>query len=223
MTTLTVDVWSDIACPWCRIGRANLSQAIALFPHGDDVVVTWHSFELDPHAPTVSDQTLVQRLADKYHTDDAGVATMFDNVRGAGERAGLRFGFEQTRPVSTFDAHRLLHLAHESGRVDRLLDALFEAYHESGVSLADPDALTALAVRSGLEEARVRQALASDDFADAVRADEDLAARLGISGVPFFVLAGHFGLSGAQPVPAMLAALNQAWDQVDALPASSGS
>ena len=209
--SLAVEVWSDIACPWCRIGRAHLELALARFEHADAVVVTWRSFELDPGTPAIAEQTLTERLAAKYRTDAAGVARMQQNVADRGAAAGLRFDFDTAHPDSTFDAHRLAHLAGERGVQDAIVGALFTAYHEGGAHLGDHEVLTQIGVDAGLDAAEATDVLASDAYADAVRADEATAGRLGISGVPFFVLDGRYGVSGAQPPDAILAALRQAW------------
>lgn len=210
-TPLTVDVWSDVACPWCRIGRANLAHALAEFEHADDVVVTWHSFELDPTAPATSEQTVGQMLATKYGTDEAGVAAMWDRVSELGAQAGLRFDFPNAKQGNTFDAHRLIHLAAERGLQDAVVGALFDAQHEGGASLGDHAELARIVVAAGLQPEDVDAVLTSDAHAEQVRADEQLAARLGISGVPFFVIDGQYGLSGAQPTAQLVAALDQAW------------
>lgn len=209
-TKLTVDVWSDVACPWCRIGRANLTRALAQLDDPDDVQVTWHSFELDPSAPATTDQTLAAQLAAKFGTDEAGVARMWQTVAARGADAGLTFDFGSVRPGNTFDAHRLIHLARERGVQDALVGALFDAHHERGVALGDRAELAAVAVGVGLDPDEVGAVLAGDAFAADVRADEELAARLGISGVPFFVVDGRYGLSGAQPPEAILEVLAQA-------------
>lgn len=208
---LAVDVWSDVACPWCRIGRANLQQALAEFAHADDVAVTWHSFELDPTAPATSGETVGQMLAAKYGTDEAGVTAMWERVSALGAQAGLRFDFPNAKQGNTFDAHRLIHLARERGRQDAVVGALFEAQHERGAALGDRAELARIVVAAGLDPDEVDAVLAGDDYAADVRADEQLAARLGISGVPFFVLDGRYGLSGAQPPAQLVAALEQAW------------
>jgi predicted DsbA family dithiol-disulfide isomerase len=208
---LTVDVWSDVACPWCRIGRANLGPALAEFAHADEVVVTWHSFELDPQAPATSDLSVGQMLAAKYGTDEAGVAAMWERVGEYGSQAGLRFDFANAKQGNTFDAHRLLHLAAERGVQDALLDDLFTAQHERGAALGDSAELSRIAVAAGLDADEVDAVLAGDAYAEQVRADEQLAARLGVSGVPFFVIDGQYGLNGAQPADQLLAALDQAW------------
>ncbi len=208
---LAVDVWADVACPWCRIGRANLQRALGEFGHADDVVVTWRSFELDPSAPPSSGETVGAMLAAKYGTDEAGVAAMWERVAGIGAEAGLRFDFPNAKQGNTFDAHRLIHLARERGLQDVVVGAFFDAQHEGGAALGDHAELARIAVDAGLDAGDVVAVLDGDAYATDVRADEELAARLGISGVPFFVIDGRFGLNGAQPTDELVAALDRAW------------
>ena len=210
---MPVDVWSDVVCPWCCIGRAQLLIALDQFEHADDVVVTWRSFELDPHAATSQDITITEHLQHKYGISTAQVQSMQENVTARAAQAGLEFHLEATHPTNTFDAHRLLHLARQAGLQDAVKGRLFRAYFTEGERIGAPEVLAALAVEAGLDPVDVADVLATDRFADAVRADEEQARAYGVTGVPFYVIDGRYGIAGAQPVEHLLAVLRQAWSE----------
>jgi predicted DsbA family dithiol-disulfide isomerase len=210
VTTLHVDIWSDIACPWCYIGKRRLESALASFPHAADVTIAWRAFELDPSAPKVPDpEPMAERLAKKYRTDVTTARAQLDRVAAIGKEDGLELRFDRMRPGNTFDAHRLLHFAHD--KQNALKERLFRAYMTDGQSVADRDVLAACARDIGLDEAAAREVLAGDRFADDVRGDEALARELGITGVPFFVFAGRLAVSGAQSPDALRGVLERAW------------
>jgi len=213
MAKLRIDIWSDIACPWCYVGKRRLEQALARFSHRDDVEVVWRAFELDPSAPRVRDpqQSYAERLARKYGTTPAQAQAMIDRMVDTAAGDGLALRFDHIRPGNTFDAHRLLHLAHERGVQDALKERMLRAYLTEGQAIGEPDVLAPLAREVGLDEREVADLLAGDRCAAEVRQDEALARELGISGVPFFVLAGRLGVSGAQPADVLLGALDRAW------------
>lgn len=210
---MNIEIWSDVVCPWCYIGKRRLETALSRFPHVDDVTVIWRSFELNPSAPKTSTESTRQMLARKYGVSLEQADAMQERVGGLAAQEGLNYRLELTKPESSFDAHRLLHFAKEYGRQDALKERLFAAYFTEGASLGDPETLIALAVDAGLEKQAVADVLARGDYAGAVRADREQAARLGIQGVPFFVITGSsgpFGLSGAQPAETILQALEKA-------------
>ncbi len=213
MAKLRIDIWSDIACPWCYVGKRRLEQALARFPHRDGVEVVWRAFELDPSAPRVRDpqQGYAERLARKYGTTPAQAQAMIDRMVDTAAADGLALRFDHIRPGNTFDAHRLLHLAHERGVQDALKERLLRAYLTEGQAIGEPDVLAPLAREVGLDEREVADLLAGDRCAAEVRQDEAVSRELGITGVPFFVLAGRLGVSGAQPADVLLAALDRAW------------
>jgi predicted DsbA family dithiol-disulfide isomerase len=213
VSKLRIDIWSDIACPWCYVGKRRLEQALERFPHKAEVDVVWRAFELDPSAPRVRDgsQSYAQRLASKYGTQPAQAQGMIDRMVDTAAADGLEFRFDRIRPGNTFDAHRLLHLAHERGVQDALKERLMRAYLTEGAAIGERDVLVRLAVEAGLDEREAQDVLERDGYASEVRQDEALARELGISGVPFFVLAGRLGVSGAQPAEVLRGALDQAW------------
>ena len=218
MAKLRIDIWSDIACPWCYIGKRRHEQALAGFPHAAEVEIVWRSFELDPSAPRVRDstQSYAERLAAKYRTPVLQAQAMIDRMVETAAKDGLDFRFDRARSGNTFDAHRLLHLAHERGLQDALKERLFRAYLTEGQAIGEHDVLAQLAREVGLDDAEVREVLDGDRWAREVRADEALARELEISGVPFFVLGGQLGVSGAQPVEVLRGALDRAWRELAA-------
>ncbi len=207
-----VEIWSDIACPWCYVGKRRFEAALAAFEHRDDVEVTWRSFELDPEAPAERPRSGAEHLAEKYGTSLEQAQAMNDRMTEVAAGEGLEFHFERARGGNTFDAHRLVHLAAEHGKQDAMKERLMRAYLTEGELMSDPDALARLAGEVGLPETDVRELLAGDRFAAAVRDDERTGAALGIRGVPFFVVDRQFGASGAQPPEALGELLRHAWE-----------
>jgi predicted DsbA family dithiol-disulfide isomerase len=201
METLPVQVWSDIACPWCYIGKRRLEAAIRRVAPDIRVDVRWRSFELDPSAPREqpAGTTYAARLARKYGIPEREAQERIDSMTEVAASDGLELRFDRIRPGNTFDAHRLLHLAHERGLQDALKERLFRAYFSEGAAIGDTITLTGLGVEAGLPRDEVERILESDAYGGDVRSDEAEAQRLGIHGVPFFVLANRYGVSGAQP------------------------
>ncbi len=221
---MKVEIWSDVVCPWCYIGKRRFEQALAQFAHAEQVELVWRSFELDPHAvPSTQVQgDYADRLAAKYGRTRAQAQQMLDDMTASAAAEGLDFRFDLATGGNTFDAHRLLHLALERGLQDPLKERLDAATFGAGLSVSDHDALTALAVEVGLDEAEVRAVLASDRYADAVRRDEAQASAYGISGVPFFVVDGRYGVSGAQPAELLVQVLDKAWAESSPLLVTTG-
>ncbi len=206
---MLVEIWSDVVCPWCAIGKRRFEQALDGWEHADEVTVRWRSFELDPNRSGTVEGDYVDLLAGKYRTSREEAQSMIDRMTAAGAAEGIDFRFDIARPGNTFDAHRLLHLAADRGIQDRVKDRFLRGYHSEGVAIADHGALTDLAVDAGLDRSEVTRVLAGDDHADAVRADEAQAYEYGIGGVPFFVVDRQVGISGAQPPSHLRAALEQ--------------
>jgi predicted DsbA family dithiol-disulfide isomerase len=220
-TTLVVDIWSDIACPWCYVGKRRFEAALAEFPHREAVEIRWRAFELDSSAPPERDhgRSYAQRLAAKYGSTAPEAEQMITRMTDVARGDGLDFRFDRIRPGSTFDAHRVIHLAGVRGRQDVVKERLLRAYMTEGELMSDKETLVRLASEAGLDAEVVRATLASDAFAREVRADEDAARQLGISGVPFFVLGGRYAISGAQPPPVFSGALARAWAMLEPPPA----
>ena len=209
---LTVDIWSDVVCPWCYIGKRRFESALARFPHRDEVTVTWRSFELDPDAPRSSEEPAAERLAGKYAMSVEQAAAMHAQMTELAAADGLELHFDRTRSGNTFDAHRLIHLAAAHDAQDAVKERLMRAYFTEGEPIGDPDTLVRLVAEAGVDPDVARSVLDSDRYSDDVREEEGLAGRLGIRGVPFFVLDRRYGVSGAQPADLLLEALEQAWN-----------
>jgi predicted DsbA family dithiol-disulfide isomerase len=210
---MKVEIWSDVVCPWCYVGKRRFEAALQRFAHRDEVEVVWRSFELDPAAPESpsSGGGYADRLARKYGGGLARAQQMIDTMTVTAAAEGLDFRFDLARPGNTFDAHRLLHLALERGVQDAVKERLDRATFGEGLRVSDAESLVAVVTGAGLDADEAQQVLASDRYADAVRADEEQARAYGISGVPFFVVAGRYGVSGAQPADLLLQALETAW------------
>jgi len=212
---MRVDVWSDIACPWCWVGKRRLEAALRAFEHRDAVDVLWHAFELHPGAPKQHADGLdyTERLARKYRTDRAGAQAMLDQMTNSAAADGLTMRFYRIKPGNTFDCHRLIHLAHTLGKQDAMKERLFAAYLEEGEPISLPATLSRLGVEVGLDATEVDAMLEGDAYTDDVREDERTAEQLGVHGVPFFVVGHKFGFSGAQPAETILTVLERAWSE----------
>jgi len=208
---MQIEIFSDVVCPWCYIGKRRLEHALAAFPHAADVVLTYRSFQLDPSAPARSTQTLEVHLAAKYGRTLDEARQMNQRVTDVAAGVGLEFRLDRAQRGNTFDAHRLLHLAATHGMQATLAERLMRAYFTEGVPIADRDELTALAIEVGLAETSVRAALAGDAHAEDVRADVALARGFSITGVPFFVFNRTYGVSGAQDAAVFAGVLERAW------------
>jgi predicted DsbA family dithiol-disulfide isomerase len=209
--TLKIDVWSDIVCPWCAVGKRRLEAALATFPHKDDVEVVWRAFELDPSAPAIQPGDNATRLGQKYGKSRAEAEAMMNQLAATAAKDGLEFHLTTAKSGNTFDGHRVLHLAAERGVQDAVKERFFRGYMTEGQAIGDHAVLTKLAVEAGLDGEEVRAVLASDRYAAEVREEEAAARAMGISGVPFFVFAEKYAVSGAQPAQVLLGALEQAW------------
>jgi predicted DsbA family dithiol-disulfide isomerase len=212
---MQVEIWSDVVCPWCYIGKRRFEAALARFAHADAIELRWRSFQLDPAAPPSPEHPgrYVEHLARKYGIDPDRAQSMVDRVAEAAAEEGLEFRFDIARRGNTFDAHRLLHLGFDKGVQNELKERLDHGTFTRGMPVSDHHALTEAAVETGLDEIEVKQVLASDLYADAVRTDEAQARAYGISAVPFFVVDGKYGIAGAQPAEVFVQALGRAWSE----------
>lgn len=213
MQALPIDIWSDVACPWCWVGKRHLEGALERFEH--PAKVTWRAFELDPSAPkqVEGEVDYLGRLARKYGTSRAQAQAMVDRMVQTGTRSGLDFRFDRAQPSNTFDAHRLLHWAGEHQKQHALKERLFLAYMHEGKRVADHDVLVTLAEEVGLDAEKAQAVLSSDGFAAEVRGEQEAARDIGVSGVPFFVIGNRYAIPGAQPSEVILEALNKAWNE----------
>jgi predicted DsbA family dithiol-disulfide isomerase len=210
---MRVEIWSDVVCPWCYVGKRNFEAALAEFEHRDQVEVIWRAFELDPSAPAEREGDYATHLARKYGMSVPQARTMIETMAATGARAGVVLDFDRARPGNTFDAHRLIHLAGERGVQAAVKERFLRATFTDGEPIGDRDVLLRLAVEAGLSRDEAAAVLESDAYATEVRADESLALDLGISAAPFFVLDRTFGVPGAQPPDVILRALQRAWEK----------
>lgn len=210
-----IDIWSDVACPWCFIGLTRLEHALAGFPHRDAVEVRLHSFQLDPGLPEQYDGTEAEYLAERKSMPAGRVAQMFARVSDVAAEEGLTLRFEDIAVANSRRAHRLLHEAMAADATGAiawdLKKRLFAAHFTKGESISDPDVLVRLASEAHLDEASARASLESKARDDEVQADLARASQLGIQGVPFFVFADKYAISGAQPTAAFSQALETVW------------
>ncbi len=213
-----VEIWSDIACPWCYVGKRRFEAALAAYEHAGEVEVSWRSFELDPTAPAERGGDHASHLAAKYGVAHADALAMNATMTETAAGEGLEFRLDRVRGGSTFDAHRLLHLAADHGRQDTLKERLMRAYLTEGELMSDPGTLRRLAAEAGLPGDAVDELLATDAHAGAVREDARTVAALGVQAVPFFAVDRRIGASGAQAPAVLLAMLRQARPTEPAIP-----
>jgi len=207
---MQIEIWSDVVCPFCYIGKRQLEAALEQLPDRDRVQVTWRSFQLGPDTKTDPSRNAIQNLAEKKGwTLDFTRQAVID-VSNRAQAVGLTFDYERTKVANTFDAHRLVHYAASAGKGDEIAEVLFRAYFVEGRNVGDHDTLSQLAAGVGLPEDEVREVLRSGRFADEVRHDVRTAAQFGIDSVPCFVLDRKYAVSGAQGSPVLLQALQQA-------------
>lgn len=210
---MKVDIWSDVRCPFCYIGKRKFETALAQFEHQDQVEVEWHSFELDPNAETVPGANPAQHLADKYGRPLEWAEEMQENVTQTAAEVGLTFNLDKSIVANSFDAHRLIQLAKTEGLGDEIEEQLFIAHFTNGKNIADHPTLIEIGTAIGLSGLAIKTMLNGSDFTDEVRYDEQTAQNIGVRGVPFFVLNQKLGVSGAQAPETFLSALNQAWNE----------
>ena len=210
---MLVEIWSDVVCPWCYIGKRRFEAALAEFEPRDEVEVRWRSLELDPAAPTDGGRDLVTHLGTKYRVGVDEAEAMIARITDAAAGEGLEYRLDRARPTGTFDAHRLLHHAAEHQRQDALQERLLAAYCRDGRHLGDHETLVELAAGVGLDVAAARSVLAGDAYGAEVRADEADGQRLGLTGVPFFVVDRRMAAAGAHPAANLLELLERAWSE----------
>jgi predicted DsbA family dithiol-disulfide isomerase len=216
---MKVEIWSDINCPWCYVGKRRFETALAEFGHADEVTVTWRSFELDPAAPAETHGDMAERLAAKYGMSLEQARQAEADMTATAAAEGLDYRLDIRRSANSFDGHRLIHLAAERGLGAAMKERLLAAHFTEGELISDPAVLVALAAEVGLDADEAEAMLASDRFADAVRADEAAAQQFGISGVPTFIVDRRIGVSGAQPPEVLRGLLEQGWAERASEPA----
>jgi predicted DsbA family dithiol-disulfide isomerase len=214
---MKIDIWSDIACPWCYIGKRRFENALAGFEYRDEVEVRWHSYQLDPSLPAHYEGTELDYLASRKGMPREQVERMFEHVSTVAAEEGLDYDFDALVVANSLKAHELLHLANEHGVAGAVKEALLSAHFEQGEDVGSLEVLKRVGVDSGLDADEVEQSLRDRRYRAAVQADIRQAGQLGIQGVPFFVLEQRYGISGAQPGEVFSQALEQVWRESNPL------
>ncbi|WP_104522686.1 DsbA family oxidoreductase [Blastococcus atacamensis] len=222
---MRVEVWSDVVCPWCYVGKRRLETALEQFPHRDQVEIVWRSFQLDPSIPEGETHATLPALARKYGQSEDAMRQNMSQLEGVAAAEGLQYDLANGISGNTSLAHELLHLAAERGVQGRLKERLLHAHFEESRSVFDVDSLVALGAEVGLDETEAREVLTDRRYRAAVNQDSATAQSLGATGVPFFVVDRKYGAAGAQPAELLLSVLERAWADANPLisvPAAEG-
>jgi len=210
---MKIEIWSDVMCPFCYIGKRNFETALARFKDKEEVEIIWKSFQLDPTLPEVAQESQHDYLVKSKGMSPAQVESMLENVTRMAKRAGLDYHLDRSVMVNSFRAHRLIQLAKNEGLGDEAEERLFRAYFTEGLDIADTDTLTRLGKEIGLDEGDIQEALTDNRYAELIRNDIEEAQALGIRGVPFFVFDRKYGVSGAQPPEQFLQTLEKSFSE----------
>ena len=210
---MKVEIWSDIGCPFCYIGKRNFEAGMEEFAGKDDLEIVYRSFRLDPTAEKEPDETMAELLAKKYNKSVREAEIMNRQIADTAKAAGLEFNMEKVVPSNSMDAHRLVKFAREAGLDAEAMDSLYKAYFTDGINVADTEALAGIGTDIGLDEDGVREMLESDLYKEQVIEDQNVANQLGAQGVPLFVINRKYGISGAQPPQAFREALIRAYEE----------
>lgn len=210
---LKIEIWSDVMCPFCYIGKRRFENALQQFEHHDNVEVTWKSYQLDPTMEANPGKNLYEYLAERKGITLEHSIQMHNQLTGMAKELGLNYNFDKAVIANSFDAHRFSHLAKEKGLQDAAEEALFKAYFTEGKNIANHDTLIELGIAIGLDAHEIKQTLHSKQYAEDVKHDINEANQVGVRGVPFFVLGGKYAVSGAQQSETFLGALNQTWNE----------
>ncbi len=214
---MKVEIWSDIVCPFCYLGKRRFEAGLQEFAHAGEVEIVWRSFELDADTAPRPGQQVYDHLAERKGISRAQSRQMHEQMAQAAAQAGLEYNFDRAVPINTFLGHQLLHFAAAHGRQNELKERLFRAYYTEGQNLADLDTLARLAAETGLDATAAREALLAGTYAEAVRHDEYQARQVGVRGVPFFVFADKYAVSGAQPAEVFAEVLQTVWREANPL------
>jgi protein disulfide-isomerase len=210
---LKVQIWSDVMCPYCYIGKRRIEHALANFEHKENVEIEWKSFQLDSNFKASKDDNIIDHLAKKYGKDVGWAKEMTQNMTQNAKNSGLDFHFEKAILANSHNAHRLLHLAKKYNLGDALKEQLLKAYLTDGKNVDDLETLNFLGQQVGLEKSEVEEVLQSDAYSEEVKMDIVTAQQIGVQGVPFFVFDNKYAISGAQPEEVFLQTLNKVWEE----------
>jgi len=212
---MKVDIWSDVRCPFCYIGKRKFENALEKFPHKNEIEVNWHSFELDPSLETNTEVSAIEHISEIKGISKVQAEGMHEHVINVAKEVGLDFDFEKSVVANSFNAHRLIQLAKTKGLGNEIEEQLFKAHFTEGKNIDDKETLVQTGMSIGLDEKEIKEMLASDAFAKEVKQDEMQAQSIGVRGVPFFVLNDKYAVSGAQSPDTFLEVLNQTWKEFE--------
>jgi predicted DsbA family dithiol-disulfide isomerase len=210
---MKVEIWSDVICPFCYIGKRRFENALGKFGHKDKVEIIWHSFELDPERKSVPEMSIHKMLAEKKGWSVEQAKQMNDHVTEMASEVGLKYDFDKAIPVNTFNAHRISHLAAKHNVQNEMEELLFSSYFTKGVNIDDENSLIALTNQVGIDSKETEQVLKDNVYSSDVRQDEEEAREIGINGVPFFVFDRKYAISGAQPEDVFIRTLEKVWEE----------
>lgn len=211
---MKVEIWSDIVCPFCYLGKRKFEKALELFPYKDKVEVEWHSYQLDPQARFEPGLSIHEYLAGKKAISIEDAKIMHGKLAERVKEYGLQYEFDRIIPANTFDAHRLIQFAKTKGLQAQAEESLFHAYFSDGINIADHTALIALGREISLDIEETSSMLNGDEFTEEVRKDLYEAHSIGIQGVPYFVFNDKYAISGAQESSMFLGALTRTWNEM---------
>lgn len=212
---MKVNIWSDVRCPFCYIGKHKFEAALEKFPHKDKIEVIWRSFELDPNLETRTDIDIYDFFAELKGTTRDHAEQMNNHVAQIGKEIGLEFNLDKSVVANSFDAHRIIQLAKTKGLGNEAEEQLFKVHFTEGRNIDDHATLKEVGISIGLDEKEVEEVLTSGDFSEEVRNDEYMAQSIGVRGVPFFVLNDKYAVSGAQSPETFLQALKKSWEEYE--------
>ncbi len=212
---MKVEIWSDVMCPFCYIGKRKFEKALEQFPRKDEVEIVWKSFQLDPNLKTDAKTTINQMLADKKGWSLEYAQEMNNHVSKIAKAVGLDYNLNEAIVANSFDAHRFSHLAKKHHLQNEAEERLFKAYFTEGKNTADHNTIIQLGVDIGMDASEIKQMLESNEYADEVRNDLQEAQQVGVRGVPFFLINRKYAISGAQESSTFLESLNKAWEEVE--------
>lgn len=214
---MKVEIWSDVVCPFCYIGKRRFENALKRFKHKDEVEIIWHSFELDPERQYIPGKNIHQMLADKKGWSLEQAKQMNAHVTEMAKEEGLIYDFDKAVPVNTFNAHRISHLAAKHKKQNEMEELLFSSYFTKGINIDDKSSLVHLSESIGIQSKEAELVLKGDAYGQEVRNDEEEARQIGINGVPFFVFDRKYAISGAQPEDIFLRTLEKVWGEAHTL------
>lgn len=210
---MEINIWSDVRCPFCYIGKHKFEEALQGFKEKDEVKITWHSFELDPSLETDTDIDVFDYFEKAKGMPRAQAQQMMGQITEMAKSVGLAFNFEKSVVANSYDAHRLIQFAKTKGLANEIEEALFKAHFTDGINIDDKKELKTIGLSIGLEEEELEKVLASNAYTQEVEADKSKAASLGITGVPFFVFNNKYAVSGAQPTEVFSQTLATSWEE----------